>query len=367
MAPPIGRIVSEAIENYGSKMAYNNLKRQDGLIAVFGLRGAIEFEVGGRTEFRERTLYGPNTTIDFRPYNASVDNTDDEGFTLISVPQRTIDGAIIWNQVEQDQVQGDFKLAESITKDKLQQFMTTYVNQISGRLRKAVPAANDPYTLLPSGTSGVVNGILVPATQANQAGITTAGIDRGETTTDGDGSTINWWANQYSNTSYDLTSVAGQQALFGDVYAKCARGNGSGMEPDFAITSPGGYGALSAYSTNLKRGALQNDEIAKLGFANIEFYKAAVIYDTSARFLNGTKNKLAFINTKAIKLKVLRGSGSAKQDSMDEDNGLKSLPIFWKHQGLSDPYTLNWVSLGYCTMNLVPKSLQDHGLADNIS
>jgi len=366
VAPSISRLASEAIENYGSKKAFNNLKRQDGILAVFGIRGAIQFETGGREEFRERTMYGPNTNIDFRGKNVSVPNTDDDGFTIISVPQRVIDGTVIWNQIENDQIQGQWKLAESLIKDKVRQFSTTYVNKVMGAIRAAVPTADGPYTILPSGTSGTVNGILVPASQAAQSGITTAGIDRGETFTDGDGTTVRWWANQYSNTSMDLTTVAGQQSLFTLGYGPCGRSAAAGGYPDFGVTSLGGFGALSAFSTNLKRGSLQNDEIAKLGFSNIEFYKASIIFDTSSRWLNGTKHKMAFINTDSIVMKVLKGSGP-QMEEVDEENGLKSLPVYWKHKDLSDPYTLNWVNLGYTTLNLVPRSLQDHGLVDNIS
>ena len=61
------------------------------------------------------------------------------------------------------------------------------------------------------------------------------------------------------------------------------------------------------------------------------------------------------------------GKGGPTQDMLDEENNLKGLPIYWKHKGMSDYASLNYNWVGYLTYNLVPKSLIDHGLADNIT
>ena len=360
MAVPYTRIVSEAIESYGDKEASNNLAQYDGITGVFGLKGAIEFEQGGREEFRERTLYGQNTNIAARGQNAQITTVDDEGYTLITTPQRLVNGAIVMNQIQIDQVQGNAALAISLADDKIKQFDSSWVITIADLLRQATPGASDPYTLLPSGTTGAVNGILVARTPAQQGtdGATTAGISRGDNS---------WWRNQYSNTSFDLTSVAGRRGLDFNVYQPCTRGSGKDWQPNFGISGGAVMASLSASADNNRRGSIADGEMAAFGYDNIMFQNAAIIRDSSSRFLNGSASKVAFVNTKMLKVKVLKGAGKVSQSALNGRNGLKSLPIFWKHQMMSDIDTMNYVSVGYVTFNFVPKSLQDHGLADNCS
>lgn len=361
MAVPFTRLASEAIEAYGERKAYDNLRRYDGVIAVFGMRGAIKFEEGGRTEFRERTLYGENTNIAARTKNQQITTVDDEGYTLIAVPQKLVDGAIVINQQEIDQVAGDAKLAVSLIDDKITQYNSSWIRIWSDLFRQATPGANDPYTLLPSGNTGTVDGILIDRTPAQQGtdAATTAGISRGDNS---------WWRNQYSSTSYDLTTAAGRRGLDLDVYQACTRGAGKMFEPDFGVAGTPVLASLSASTDSNRRGTLTDTNLAQFGFDNIMFRNASVIRDSSTQFLNGSAGKVAFINTNALVLKVLRGQGKVSQEALDGMNGLKSLPIFWKTTDMvCDIDTLNWVKVGYLTANLVPKALQDHGLADNCS
>lgn len=353
--PSIGRLESEALENYGDMDAYNELLRYDGIVRGLATGEGIKLETGGRDNFVERVLYGQNSNVAARGKNQQVLTVDDDGFTQAKTPQRIVDGAMVYNQIEQDQVAGDWKLAPSLIKDKIQQFSTTWVQVIADLMRQATPGANDPYTLLPGGTTGTVNGILIARTRAQQTtdAATTAGIDR----------TNAWWQNQYSNTSYDLTSVAGRRGLHLDVYAACTRGDGEAYAPNLGICGTAALSSLGAAADNNRRATYSDGGQIKFGFEDIVFYNARIIRDSSSRFTN----KVAFINTKALKIKVLKGQSGVKKEMLTQDNNLGGLPIFWKHQGLSDIDTLNYVTLGYLTFNFVPKSLIDHGLADNVS
>lgn len=363
MAVSISRLQSEAIDNYGSKEAFNGLARYDGVVWFAGQAGIISQEVGGQPDFRERLMYGMNSTINFRGKNASIPRTDDEGFTLVSIPQKMISGRIIWNQQEEDQVRGNSALALSLIKDKTKQFATSWPVRVAEKFRQASPGADDPMTLL--GASGEANCILLPTAPASQT-VTTGGIPRSETVTVG-GETVRYWANQYSNTSYDLTTAAGRAGLLEDVYLPCVRGNGSGWAPDFGLVGTSAWASLSATGDTLRRGQLVNDKALSFGFKNIVFEEATLFMDKSSRFLGATAGtaKIAFLNSKALKLKYLEGTGGVSKEMLDEGNNLKSLPIFWKVKGLDDFDTLAKTWIGYCTMNWVPLSLQDHGLADN--
>jgi len=374
MAVPFDRITSEALEAYGNKKAYDNLAAKDGIVRAFGMGGGIkvatndelEIVTGGAANFVERTMYGQNSNIAFRNQTTDVSVTDDEGYTLIKVPQRIIDGAIVYNQIQRDQVAGNPAIAVGIIEDKFDQFNTSWVQVIATALRQAVPTGLDPYTLLPSGTTGTVNGILIPRTPAQQAtdAATTAGISRGDNS---------WWRNQYSNTNYALQTVAGQAALYTDVYSACKRGMGEGWEPNIGVCASIIIGSIGALASNNSRGSYQDAAQVKttVGRDNLMFYRAMLVDDSSSRFMNGSAGKIAFINTRALKIKVLKGQGNSLKGMMTEDNGMGSLPVFWKEGGegsfVNDPKTLLWIKLGYLTFNLVPKSLQDHGLADNCS
>lgn len=357
----ISTLQSEAIDNYGSKDAYNGLARYDGVVWFCGQAGVISEEVGGQPDFRERLMFGPNTTIGFRGKAGSIPRTDDEGFTLVSVPQKTISGRIIWNQVEADQVRGNWALAKSKIADKTKQFSTSWPVTIAEKFRQASPGANDPLTIL--GASGEANAILLPQAPAAQT-VTTGGIARSETATVG-GDTIRYWANQYSNSSMDLTTAAGRASLLNNVYLPCVRGNGSGWAPDFGLVGTTAWASLAGFADTLRRGQLVNDKAVSFGFKNIMFEEATLFMDKSTRFLNSSAGKVAFLNSKALKLKYIQGSGGVTKEMLDEENNLKALPIFWAVKDLQDFDTLAKTWIGYCTMNFVPLSLQDHGLADN--
>lgn len=357
MAVPFDRLVSEALESYGQKEAYDNLRRHDGIIEAFGANEAIKIEEGGRDNFVERTLYGQNSNVAARGKQQQISTIDDEGFTQIKSPQKIVSGSIVWNQIELDQIAGDAKLAPGLIEDKTDQFGSTWVQVISDLLRQATPGANDPLTLLPSGTTGPVNGILIARTPTQQGtdAATTCGISRGDNS---------WWRNQYSNTSYDLTATAGRRGLLLDVYLPCQRGSGRGMEPNVGVCGRAALASLAAFVDTGRRATFS--ESGRANFANPEnlvFNNATMIGDSSARF----SGKVAFLNTKALVIKVLKGQGKVTKEMLTQRNNLGSLPIFWKHKAMSDIDTLNYVSIGYITFNLVPKSLQDHGLADNVS
>lgn len=371
MAVPFSRLQSEALDSYGTKEAFDNIAKYDGIVAFLGQKGMIQFESGGQPNFRERTLHGYNTTIGHRGKNAPITQTDDEGFTLISVDQSLIDGSIVYNQQELDQVQGEPSLAPSLIRDKITQFNSSWVQKIANALRQAAPAATEPYTLLPSGTTGTVRGWLIARTPAQQVtdAATTAGISRSETSTLDSGETVNWWANQYSTTARDLTTVAGRAGLYTDIYAPATRGASRQFEPDFGLCGSIVLANLGATADNNRRGVTASDEaMAKFGYDTIKFYNATLMRDASSRFVvSSTRHKLALLNSKTIKLKVLKGAGGVTQEMLDEKNNLKSLPIFWKHKNMSDYSSLNYNYVGYLTYQLIFKSLQDNGLHDNLT
>ena len=56
MAVPFTRLASQVLDNYNTELQ-DALKRQDGIIAVLGASGAIQYETGGGENFPERIPY----------------------------------------------------------------------------------------------------------------------------------------------------------------------------------------------------------------------------------------------------------------------------------------------------------------------
>ena len=206
-------------------------------------------------------------------------------------------------------------------------------------------------TLLPA-TADVANGILAPQAPASQTA-TTAGISRADNS---------WWRNQYSNTSIDISTEAGRASLYSLVYSLCVRGNTKADEPDFGIAATLVLADLGAGGDTARRGTFADERIYNLGLPNIMFYNAALIRDSSTRF----NNKVAFITTRDLKIKVLRPQG-VKIDSkmVDENNNLGTLPVAFR-PFQHDIDTLNDVAIAYSVFSLVPSLLDTHGLADNV-
>src|SRR3990167_9744345 len=118
MEVPFNQLQSEAIDNWVSKEAYDNLAQRTGLIWWLGQKGHIQFEEGGSPDFRERLLYGLNTNIGFRGKGTPIPQNQDSKYTVVSVPYKLIDGAINYNQQDIDAVRGNPARAVSLIDDE---------------------------------------------------------------------------------------------------------------------------------------------------------------------------------------------------------------------------------------------------------
>lgn len=352
MAVPFTRLASQVLDNYNLKLN-DALKRQDGIIAVLGATGAIQYETGGGPDFRERIMYGENTNVGWITKSQQITTVDDEGITMASVPQRQIAGAIVINQVERDQVANGSKWAlGDLLKEKMKQFQSTWVRLHHDALLVAIPSATQPFTLLPSATSGTINGILSPVAPASAAG-TTAGISRADN---------DWWRNQFTNTSIDISTEAGRAQLYALLYQLCVFGASLEDEPNFGVCAGFILGDLGAAIDTNRRADYEDNKLFKLGFRGIMFHNAMLIRDSSTRLANS----IALINTRDLVIKCLRSQGgSYDKELADENNNLGTIPVnMGKFQ--RDIDSLNDVALGYSVCSLVPKMLRTHGLANNV-
>jgi len=354
MAVPFTRLASQVLDHHETRLN-NALKAANGVISVLGSRGRIQMVNGGGENFKERILFSGNTNIGFRGKNATIPTNDDEGITMASVPQRVIDGSIVINQVERDQARGPWAIGR-LMQDKIDQFETSWVQKWAEVLLQATPGANDPFSLLPSGTSGTINGILSPVAPASAAG-TTAGISRADN---------DWWRNQYTNTSIDLSTEAGDDSFYNLLYSQCIFGASRQDEPDFGLTSFAIFGNMGSGASAKRRGTLTDQGTSKLGFRNLVYYNATMIQEVSTRIAS----KVALLNTRDIRIAVLKPTGGSTKQ-VDQQNNLGSIPVAFRDVNGSrfqrDINSLNDVAVGYIVAGLVPRLLRTHGLADNVS
>lgn len=348
---PFTQLASTYLDNYDTKLN-NALKAANGVVAVLGAKGRIKEELGGGDNFRTRVLYAGNPNVGFGAADAQVGTLKSDGITMSSVPQRFIRGAIVIGDVDRDRAarQGEWAIGNLID-DNMQQAMTTYVQEWASALLKSAPGANDPLTLLPS-SAQAANGILSPQAPASQTA-TTAGISRGDNS---------WWRNQYTNTSIDISTEAGRALLYRLAYAPTVFGSSLEDEPDFGLTNDLVIGDIGASVDTNRRADYGDKLMAQLGLRGIMFYNAMLIRESSTQMAN----KVAFLNTRDLYLKFLRGTTpNSNRETWDQDNGMGAIPVNvlpFQH----DIDSFHTISLFYAVASLVPAQLRTHSLADNV-
>ena len=347
------QLASTYLDNYQTRLN-NAVKRADGVTKVLFAKGAVEEETGGGEFFLERVMYGVNPNVAWRGKNDQIDTLPNEGVTMARVQQRIIDGTIVLNRVDRDRAisSGDWAIGK-LVEDAMMMAQNGYVQTWADSLRADSAAANDPFTLLPSSNANSANGILAPIAPASQTA-TTAGISRLE---------FSWWRNQYTTTSIDISTEAGRASLHSLAYLPCVFGGASlEDEPDFGLASGTIIADLSAAIDTTRRGGYDDKFLGQLGLRGVVFQNASLIRDAATKL----NNKVAFINTRYLKLKFLRpASGNFQRENWNQDNGMGEIPVSVSSFE-RDRDSLNDIAIFYAVASLVPLGLRNHGLADNV-
>lgn len=353
MAVPFTQDQSTFLDNFGTRLA-NAAKRADGIIKVLLAKKAVEEETSGGENFLERVMYGVNQNVGWRGATTQIPTLPDDAITMAKVPQKIISGTIVLNSVRLDRAkkQGEWAIGQLI-EDCKKIAEVGYVQKWSDSFRADNPAANEPFTLLPSSNANSANGILAPTAPASQTA-TTAGISRADNS---------WWRNQYSNTSMDISAEAGRATLHSSLYLNCVFGASIDDEPDFGLTSGAVLADLGAAVDSNRRGDYESKFLAQLGLNGIVFHNAALVRDSSTKFAN----KIALINTRDLKIKYLSSDSMNKspKETWDQENELGGIPVNMG-QWMNDIDSLNWIAKFYAVASLVPCQLRTHGLADNV-
>lgn len=332
-ASRVNRVLTTTLDKYSPRIS-NELARNDGVIGVFGLRGAIKMANGGERAV-ETLDKSENSNFGFRSKYSDVPTSRQDSRAQAKYAWATIDGAVAINDIEKAMNSGQAKIYDLVAAE-ITNAKNTMIRQIADALRASSPGASDPESVLT---------IIQDNAGASQTG-STGEISR----------TANaYWRNQYSNTSMDLSSVGGFEALTAFMLQSCAKGTSKLDQPDFGLTSGTLFAALSSQNENLRRFS-SDSKVADMGFSSIIVNGATIIADPSI-----ASGNLYLINTNHMFLQVLRTPGMKNVGERPQ-----TMPI--STRAFQTAYnSLHTASIMYLTFALTCSSLQRQGIATNCS
>jgi len=323
------RIASFVLEKAIPQIS-NEIKRNDGIVAVFGQDGRIEVVDGGDL-FEMRLERAENSNFGFRTKFAQIPTDQQDNWLTAKYGQAVLSGSAVINDVEKAQNQGEYAISNML-KEMIVNSNNTIVRQVADGLRAASPGANDPES---------IRSLLSETAFGSQTG-TIGGLSQATYST--------FWQNQVSTTAAALTAQAGVATLEQFYWNSVAKGAARREQPNFGLTTGTIYASLSAFGDNQRR-YMKNEALEKIGFSAIELLNMRIIADPSV-----LAGRLYLLNTMFMKLQVLR----TPQMKSIGDNP-QTLPVSVK-PFQSDIDSLNSVALMYIVMNLTANSLQRQGV-----
>lgn len=326
------RVLTTTLDRYSPQIS-NEIARNDGVVGIFGARGAIKVVTGGQRAV-ETLDKSENSNFDFRSKYSDVPTGRMDSRTQAKFAWATLDGSVAINAIEKAMNSGDAKIYD-LVEAEIMNAKNTIVRKVADALRASSPGASAPESVLT---------LIQDNAAASQTG-STGEIARNTT----------YWFNQYSNTSMDLSSIGGVEALFAFLLQSCAKGTSRLDRPDFGLTSGTIYAALASYGESVRR--LQSDQkTMELGFNNVVVDNATIIADPSI-----ASGNLYLLNTNHTKLQVLR---TGKMKNIGDRP--QTIPV--SVEGFEKAYnSLHDASIMHVTMALTSSSLQRNGIATNCS
>lgn len=332
------RVASFVFER-ASRIISNEIKRNEGVVAVLGAKKRIQMQDGGDL-FRVRVEMAENSNVAFRAATAQVATAQQNNWRTVGYGMAHLTGASVLNEIEEDQNQSEFAIS-SMVEGMLDNLKHTFVRQVGTAFRNSgTIAATDPeslFSMLPATAPGSQTGTFP----------TGGGLSRADNT---------FWRSQFNSTAADLTTAAGINTLTQFYIGSLTLGSGATEQPDFGICDSIPYSSLLAFGTDRIR--FNSDEsVAKLGFPNVKYLNSTIIIDPNL----GVTGQIFFLNTNYTWLKVLRSRGM--QTVGDEPD---TLPVTIKKWD-DDIDSFNRVALARVTYNFCTSSLQRNGRKTGIT
>ena len=208
------RVLTTTLDRYSPKIA-NELKRNEGIVAVFGARKRITVCTGERAI--ETVDKSENSNFDARSHLADVPTVLQDSRAQAKYAYATVSGSVVVNEVEQAMNAGPQKIYDLLSAE-VQNAKNTIVRKIADQLRKASPTSVDPESIVT---------LIENNAKSSQSG-SPGEIPR---------STNAWWRNEYTSTSMDISSAAGYTSLLEFMLQDVAKGPSAIDKPDFGLTT----------------------------------------------------------------------------------------------------------------------------------
>lgn len=330
----INRALTVTADRYAPKIS-NEIARNDGVIAVFGLRGGIKVVTGGLRAI-ETLDTSENTNFGFRPYTQNIPTTKQDTRREAKYTWATINGAVTVPDVEVAMNAGPYVIHKFIAAE-LTNAKRTLIRLVAAALRAATPGTNDPESI-PT---------LCPATAFGSQTGNFGELSRSSYST--------WWNSQYDSTSMDMSAITGFESLVAFMLQSCAKGTSKLDAPNFGLCTGTIFAAIASHGEALRR-MNPDDKLYKMGFTNIDVNGATIIADPSI-----TSTYLYLLNTNFCNIQVLR-----RKTMQNIGDRPQSLPIHVRE--FMTPYNSEQ-SVGIMSVQfaLTCSSLQRQGLAGAVS
>lgn len=329
----VNRVLTTTLDRYSPQIS-NELARNDGIIGVFGARGAIKMADGGERAI-ETLDKSENTNFGFRSHYATIPTNRQDTRTQAKYAWATISGSVAISDIEKAMNGGEAKIY-NLVEAEINNAKNTIVRQVADALRESSPGASNPESLYT---------IIQDNAGTSQTGST------GEISRTGN----SWWRNAYSNTSMDLSGT-GWESLMAFMIQDVAKGTSKKDQPDFALTTGTLFAALSYQGDTNRRYLGSDPDVMKLGFSNIVVNGATVIADPSI-----TSGDLYLINTNHMFIQCLRTPNMKDIGDRPQTISISVRPFETAYN------SLHTASVMYTTFALTCSSLQRQGIATNCS
>jgi hypothetical protein len=269
-SPNLSELVTTTLYHRNKELA-DNVSKSNALLSVLREKGKIKPVSGGRSIIEELE-YAENSTFKYYSGYETLDISPSDVFSAAEYPWKQAAVVVTASGLETEIQNSGKEAVINLLEKRISNAMKTMSNNISTGIYSDG-----------TGTSGKqITGLEAQVATVVTSG-TVGGIDRSVTTN-------TFWRNQtlQDGTFTSSTVLAKMESL----WISCVRGTD---KPDLITTDDGGYAAYWAALQAFQR--IASDTKGKLGFEELAFLSARVIYDGDSGHRDNT---MYFLNTDYI-------------------------------------------------------------------
>lgn len=141
----VNRVLTTTFDRYSPQIS-NELARNDGIIGMFGLNGAIKVVTGGQRAI-ETLDVSENPNIGFRSMYADIPTARADTRQQAKYAWATIDGAVAINSIEEAMNSGESAIYD-LVESEITNAKNTFIRKLADALRATTPGDTDPESIV---------------------------------------------------------------------------------------------------------------------------------------------------------------------------------------------------------------------------